>query len=361
MAVVVVVLVAAGVVAARWEQVSRLWRPEPAQAARTYSGGPTATATVARQDLAAREQVDGTLGYADTYTVLGKSHGTVTWVPDTGTVIRQGEAAYKVDGDPVLLLYGATPAYRDLAEGASGADVKELNHDLSALGYADDEPIDSGSDYFGAATAAAVTRMQDDKGLTEDGVLHLGQAVFLGSAVRVTSVPATPGGPADGPLLKGTSTTRQVTVDLDASRQSEVKKGDKVTITLPNDDTTPGTVTKVGTVATAAQDGGSDSGASPAPTVEVDIAPRHPSATGHVDQGPVRVEITTSRVKDALVVPVTALLATTGGGYAVEAVDPDGRHRLVPVTTGTFDDAAGLVQVTGAGLSEGQKIVVAAS
>lgn len=59
-------------------------------------------------------------------------------------------------------------------------------------------------------------------------------------------------------------------------------------------------------------------------------------------------------------VPVTALLAQAGGGYAVEVVDAGGVRRLVPVSLGLFDDAEGLVQVRGSGLRAGQKIVVPA-
>ena len=56
---------------------------------------------------------------------------------------------------------------------------------------------------------------------------------------------------------------------------------------------------------------------------------------------------------DVLAVPVNALLALAGGGYAVEVADPAGTHHLVTVALGIFDDAAGLVQVSGAGLSAG--------
>jgi hypothetical protein len=66
-------------------------------------------------------------------------------------------------------------------------------------------------------------------------------------------------------------------------------------------------------------------------------------------------------VKDALVVPVNALLALAGGGYAIEEVRPGGVHRLVPVDLGLVDDAAGLVQVTGSGVRAGQRVVVPAS
>ena len=72
-----------------------------------------------------------------------------------------------------------------------------------------------------------------------------------------------------------------------------------------------------------------------------------------------QVGITTSSVHGALVVPVTALLAQASGGYSVEVLGAGagaGNH-LVPVSLGLFDDADGLVQVTGPGLAAGQKVV----
>jgi multidrug efflux pump subunit AcrA (membrane-fusion protein) len=90
----------------------------------------------------------------------------------------------------------------------------------------------------------------------------------------------------------------------------------------------------------------------------VGITPSHLAATGTWDQAPVQVGITTATVPDALVVPVTALLARSGGGYAVEVVGPS--NHLVPVSLGLFDDADGLVQVTGSRLAAGQEVVVPA-
>jgi hypothetical protein len=87
------------------------------------------------------------------------------------------------------------------------------------------------------------------------------------------------------------------------------------------------------------------------------IALRNPRDAGGLDQAPVEVAITTARVRDALIVPIGALLALAGGGYAVETVNAQGAHHLVPVSTGLFDDADGLVQVTGA-VGPGTKVVV---
>jgi hypothetical protein len=106
-------------------------------------------------------------------------------------------------------------------------------------------------------------------------------------------------------------------------------------------------VSGIGTVAS----GGSN------PTLPVYVTLGHPRAAGTLDQAPVTVEITTVTVKHALIVPIDALLALSGGGYAVETVDPHGVHQLVAVSLGTFDDAAGTVQVTG-DVQAGEGIVV---
>lgn len=164
-------------------------------------------------------------------------------------------------------------------------------------------------------------------------------------------------------MLQATSVTREVIVQLDATQQSEVRVGDQVTITLPDNSTTPGVVTFVGTVATSpasgAAGGGSSTGSgSSTPTIAVDVKPSDPSATGNLDQAPVNVTITTATVNNALVVPIDALLARASGGYAVEVAGAGNLRHLVPVSLGLFDDADGLVQVSGSGLPAGQQVVV---
>jgi multidrug efflux pump subunit AcrA (membrane-fusion protein) len=133
-----------------------------------------------------------------------------------------------------------------------------------------------------------------------------------------------------------------------------VAVGDRVTITLPDNETTPGVIASVGTVAAAPASGNS----STSPTITVLVDPTDPAATGSWDQAPVNVTITTGSVTNALVVPVDALLAQVSGRYAVEAVGANGTRRLVPITLGLFDDADGLVQVSGSGLTAGQHVVV---
>ena len=358
------------------------------QAAGASSGYQTGTATVTRQSLTSQTEEDATLGDAGTWSVAVPSSssssssasasagsGTFTWLPQVGQVIRQGQQIYGLSGSPVVLLYGSVPAYRDLSEGLTGADVTELNRDLVHLGYATRAALGprSGWDYYSAETAYAVEQLQTRLGLTVTGTLPLGQAAFLPGPALVTGLGSTTslGGQATAGsvVLTATSITPTVTIDLDPSLQSEVKDGDQVSITLPDGTITPGVVTQVGRVASTPSSGSSSSSngqsggssnssasGSGTATITVLVALTHPKAAGKLNQAPVTVTITTGSVSNTLTVPVDALLAEPGGKYAVEVTGPGGHH-LVTVTPGMFDDAAGKVQVSG-NLTPGQHVVV---
>jgi peptidoglycan hydrolase-like protein with peptidoglycan-binding domain len=317
------------------------------------------SAAMAQSGLAAAQASGSIYSQGATYTTL----------PAVGQIVDRGQGLYSISGDPVVLLYGSVAPWRAFMPGMSpGRDVAELNANLRALG----DGGGLGGDAFTSATEAAVRAFQSRHGLPATGRLLLGSVVFEPRPVRVTSVTPTLGATVQaGPVLGITSTRREVTIALDAGQQTNVKVGDPVTITLPDNSTTPGRVSFVGTVATTPSSdnngssggsgGGGGGGGSTTPTIEVDVAPTDPAATGRLDQAPVDVSITTGSVNDALVVPVNALLALSSGGYALEEVDADGVHRLVAVQLGLFDDADGLVQVTGRRVAAGQRVVVPAT
>jgi hypothetical protein len=77
-----------------------------------------------------------------------------------------------------------------------------------------------------------------------------------------------------------------------------------------------------------------------------------------LDQVPVQVAITDTVHRHVLAVPVTALLALAGGGYAV-AVDAVGGRTLIPVKPGIFD--GNLVEVSSSRLRAGMRVEVASS
>jgi peptidoglycan hydrolase-like protein with peptidoglycan-binding domain len=337
--------------AAAWAAAAR-----PGAAAGDQDGGEVATATaaVARRDLRATEEVDGTLGYGDTRKVVNGRQGTITALPAEGAVVTRGQALYRVDAKPVPLLYGRLPAWRPLSVGVDdGPDVRQLERNLVALGHDPDRDI-TVDDHFTWATRAAVRRWQEAAGLEETGSFEQGDAVWQPGPVRVGTLDAAVGDPArpGSPVLEVTSTTRQVTIALDASRQPYVRAGDRVDLELPGGQATTGRVRSVGRVATVPSGGDGGDGT---PTVELVVSLDDPKATGRLDQAPVTASITTEVRKGVLAVPVNALLALAEGGYAVELAEGGGT-RLVGVETGLF--AGGKVEVRGSGLRQRQRVVV---
>ena len=246
---------------------------------------------------------------------------TFTELPSLGARLHRGQSVYRLNNQPVPLFYGPVPLYRALYVGvSSGSDVAELNRNLIALGF----EHGGASDYFTSSTAAAVEVWQGSLNEPETGVVALGDVVIESGPLDVATVSASTGQLATGgmTILTATSSAPVVTIDLDASQQSEVKVGDAVTITLPNNATTPGVVTFVGTIAVTPPASSSSS----SPTITVIVTPTKLSEIGHYDQAPVNVSITNGTVTNVLTVPIDSLLALANGGYAVEEIKPDGGH-----------------------------------
>jgi peptidoglycan hydrolase-like protein with peptidoglycan-binding domain len=321
------------------------------------SGPALATVAVARTDLTDRTDVDGTLGYADSYTVAGSGRGRLTWLPDEGAVIRRGKRVYEVDGHRVPLFYGARPFWRPLQVGVSdGPDVRELERNLTALGYGSGMTVD---DHFTSATAAAVRDWQDDLGVTESGTVSPGDVVVQPGAIRVDQVSAALGNPAGGRIMTATSAERQITVKLPVTEEELAVDGAKVTVELPGGRSATGHISSVGTVASAGSGDSSDQSQpgqdTETATIPVYITLDHASSAGRLDGAPVTVGFTSATHKGVLAVPVQALLASPDGTYRVEVVDAAGR-RDVPVQLGVFAD--GKVEVSGSGLTEGMRVEV---
>src|SRR5262249_47378308 len=158
-----------------------------------------------------------------------------------------------------------------------GRDVAELNANLRALGYGGS----LAGDAFTAATRKAIVALQAAHGLPPSGVVTLGSVVFKPGPGRVTSGTPTVGQAVQaGPVLSVSSTRHEVAIKLDAAQQAAVKVGDPVTITLPDNSTTPGRVSSVGKVASSSG-GGSDSGSS-TPTIDVGVRLLHQAAAGQL-------------------------------------------------------------------------------
>ncbi|HEY4916912.1 MAG TPA: peptidoglycan-binding protein [Solirubrobacteraceae bacterium] len=394
------------------------------------TGVPTGdiTAAVTRRTLSESSTVNGTLGYGTALELYDRLGGTFTWLPSVGAVIGRGGTLWRIDDAPVVLMYGAVPAYRTLKQGVSdGPDVTELNENLIDLGF-DPYGAIGDEESFGEATTAAVKRWQKAEGLRETGEVELGRVVFAPSARRLTAVkvalgqdppgattptetgeykrgpkrhrntkkptkarhkpakekkkpadeeatkdspakqspakespskesPSGGSSPGAGEVVLTTSSTQQIVqLKVKPEQQQLARRGETVTVQLPGGGETPGRVTEVGTVASESTGAGNEpkgsGGESGESTIPVTIALEH--HVSHLDQAPVSVELVKSIRREVLTVPATALIATAGGGYAVETLGKD-RRATVPVTPGMFAD--GYVQVEGAGVREGMTVI----
>jgi peptidoglycan hydrolase-like protein with peptidoglycan-binding domain len=322
---------------------------------------PANTVNVVRGKLSAMVSMVGTLTYrarsdGSPYAVINQARGTYTKLPEDGDKAACGDTLYRVDDQPVLLLCGTVPAYRDLRGGGVGEDVRQLNQNLHALGYDASVGIDPNGNQFTWRTQTALEKLQHDKGFAVTGVLAIDAAVFLPESVRIAKVTGQLGGPAQpgAQLLDATSNTPEVQVDLAPSQQGQVLPGDAAQITLPGNRSVTGKVDRLGRVAQVPPGQNNNAGAA---TIPAYLSLDDPEKARGLDKAPVQVEITTAGVPSALSVPVTAIVGKSGGGFAVEVVRTGGRRELVAVELGLFDTTAGRVEVKG-DLREGDRVVV---
>lgn len=324
----------------------------------TSGAGETATATIERTDLVRSETLEGALGHAEARPIVNQLGGTLTWVAEEGTTIDRGGVVYRVDEKPVLLLVGDLPVYRDLDWTVTGDDIRQLEENLVALGYTD-VTVD---EEYTSSTAQAVADIEESVGLDGDGKLTLGEVVFTPTPVRIDAASVDLGASVQPgqEVVSVSSTTPVVTVVLETA--DDLAVGQTVSIELPDGSATPGTVTEVSTTSASAAStsaaasgaGTSDGAATSAITATISV---DPSAVAAWDTSDVDVIVEDERRDDVLAAPVTALVALSEGGYAVEvASGSGGATSLVAVTPGMYADD--LVEVAGDGIAEGTEVVI---
>jgi peptidoglycan hydrolase-like protein with peptidoglycan-binding domain len=301
---------------------------------------------VKRTNLVDEQKLSGTLGYGDASGVGGAGSGTVTSLPEPGTVLKQGDSMWQVDGHVgPALLYGDLPLWRTIRSGITdGADVAQLEQNLADLGFGADLTIDVN---FDSHTTAAIKAWQDSRGLKKTGAVSPADVVVEPGPVRVAELKARTGAQVSPEILTVTSAEQVVTLDVALAKVSLLTPGAAVQIQLPDETRVAGTVSSIGRVATAKQQGS-------APTIEASVALGAPIES--LDAAPVSVIVTTPKATGVLVVPIRALVALAEGGYAVEKAT-GGSTQLVAVKPGAFGD--GIVAVTGDGIAEGDTVVVA--
>lgn len=308
-----------------------------------------ATSPVTRQDLLESTTSGGELGYGESHDLIASGAGTVTWLPPVGRVVQNGGVLYRLDTRPVVHLDGKTPAWRELGPGVSdGDDVLQLERALVDLGYADGLDVDG---EWSDGTTAAVKRWQEALGLEETGRIPFGQVSFEPDSPRVAAQSVRLGTlvqPGTAVLSVGGS-RRMATTTLGAGQEDLAPVGGKVALTFADGTSATGKVISVKPVKN--EQTGED-------RLEVKVSiPKAAKQSGQLDGTEVSIEFTHVIATKALTVPVTALVALSGGGYAVQVVAADGSTSYVPITPGEFADD--LVEITEGDVKAGDNVVVA--
>lgn len=332
-----VVVVVAGVV------LVVLGRPDAPAAAPPPA---TKTTTVRKGDLANTRVLQATLGFGVARPVKGGT-GTVTKLPAAGQATELGKELYRVDDQPVVVFYGATPLFRVLdVPGLKGSDVAVVMDNLAALGYqVGTRPNDVAKAELTPRVIEALKKWQKALGVEQNGTLAPGRVLVLDRPMRVATVKAQLGAPASEELFEITPTTRLVTAQVPVADAGVLKAGLAVVIVRPDNREVPGKITSV-TPAPAQENSAGEK-------IDVVVSPDNPADVGDVDTAPVRLKLTTESRTGVLTVPLAALIALKEGGYALQL--PGGG--LKAVQTGLYSQDK--VEISGDGVTDGLEVVTA--
>ncbi|NNC79275.1 MAG: hypothetical protein HKN94_03890 [Acidimicrobiales bacterium] len=350
----------------------------------------TSTAEAETRDLRSYEEWAGVLQSGPTANVTASTRGTVTRNAEVGAAITLGDAIAEIDGQPVVALYGAVPQFRALDSNSDdGADIRQLEENLVALGYDPDGTVTVDEDYT-TNTGLMVERWETDLGFeTPDTIVDAGQIAFVagpsevasrtavGSLVNtgqplLTAVTLAKSGfvandaapPADAvtfpidddaetdeagrPLSRWEEAQGSISVEVDVDESDSFPLGLDVEVELPDGQVIAARVESVSDVARTLQQGQNS-----ITVVDVAIQPLD-ELDSSFTTGPVVVRVEDQAIIGATVIPVRALVALAEGGHAVEV---EGRG-LVGVELGSFDD--GWVEITNGAIAPGETLTVPA-
>lgn len=272
--------------------------------------------------------------------------GVVTAV-DSSSEAQVGTQLYAVAGVPVMAVQGAVPFYRALAEGASGADVTQLNAALSALGYG----TVSGAK-FSSATTTALKAWQKAANSPVTGTLALGEAVAfpkLPAALLLDDNVLQVGAELSGgeKVVFAPAGTPTFTLDLNPDQARMVPDGSTVNITF--DSLTWPAIITTGTIG----EGGARKLALTAPDGGPVCASECSRLGGAAERYlPSKVMVVPPTTGPA--VPIAAITTDASGKASVRVIADDGTSRDVPVTVKASQDGVAVVD----GLTVGQKVRV---
>lgn len=201
---------------------------------------PYTTSVVAAGSVESSITLNTSATWKATVTGRNRAAGTVTTVPfDSNVEAAAGVVLYTVDMRPVSLGAGSVPAYRDLAQGASGEDVAQLQGFLAAVGTYSGQQDGS----FGSGTASAVRAWQKSLGLDTTGVVSVGDIIYVPSLpgkivldVKKVTVGASLGGGEE--VVSALGLAPDFTIAVTDQQSRTLPLGTQVVITAPDGQST---------------------------------------------------------------------------------------------------------------------------
>jgi len=329
----------------------------------------TASAIITGYDVRQLQEALITLGYdpdgrvsADGVFDFSTRQMVIRWQQDIGIE----EADGIIDSDEIVFLPGPAQvldvlaALGDQAGGSmvsvstgdpmSGIDIQQLEAALASLGY-DAEGTLIVDGVYSPETTQAVLAFQAATGLEQDGILNLGEIIFLPGSVQVTSQLTTKGSWVGvGSVIMGISLSEQVVqFGLPAKNQALLAVGDAVIIELPDNTEVPAAILSVSQVGTQLDNG--------QVVFEILIALDDPTVAAGLDEAPVDVIIIIDSVEDVMAIPVSALVALLEGGYAVEVDAGNDTTQYIAVEVGFFS-SNNLIEITSGELQPGDQVIL---
>lgn len=113
---------------------------------------------------------------------VSSASGTVTSIAigQESTVISSGDVVYAIGLEPVVAIEGSTPFFRDLARGAEGDDVRQVQRHLISAGFLSGDA----DGVYGPSTALAVESMRAALNVP------IRQTVLAGDFIAIPKLPA---------------------------------------------------------------------------------------------------------------------------------------------------------------------------
>ncbi len=286
-----------------------------------------------------------------------------------GSVLADGGLVGAVAGSPVIVLSGAVPAYRTMAPGDSGVDIRELQEGLNAV-----DGLSTGEDpsgFYGPGTAAAVARLYEHYGyapttettrLEGSGTASKPQryaTVPMGEVAFVTHLPATVASvPSLGAELRSgkpfvllSSGRLLLSTETNANSASLLRKG------LPGIATSDisGRSIRVRVTSVGAPQPSSDP--TSGPESRVLFAPVDPAAASSLVGQNLALQVRSGSSRPVWVVPVSALITNAAGNSSVTVL-VHGTPRSLRVRAGAVVQGTQVVYPLDGRLHANEQVVI---